>query len=136
MPTIESAEADEIWSFVQKKRTQRWLWHAIEHETGEELAYVFGRREDRVFEKLKNLLKPFNIGRFLTDDWGSYFRKLKPEEHVVGKRNTQMIERRHLTLRTRIKRLTRKSICFSKSEEMHDTVIGMFINREFFGVDI
>ncbi|MBJ6612109.1 MAG: IS1 family transposase, partial [Candidatus Thiothrix moscowensis] len=34
--------------------------------------------------------------------------------------------------RTRIKRLQRKTICFSKSVDMHDKVIGEFINREFF----
>ncbi|MFM8331390.1 MAG: IS1 family transposase, partial [Candidatus Methylumidiphilus sp.] len=44
-------------------------------------------------------------------------------------RNTQNIERKHLTLRTRIKRLARKTICFSKLETMHDIVIGPFINR-------
>ncbi|MBD2367916.1 transposase, partial [Leptolyngbya sp. FACHB-161] len=43
------------------------------------------------------------------------------------------IERKHLTLRTRIKRLARKTICFSKTEKMHDTVIGLFINRHEFG---
>ncbi|NLP26816.1 MAG: hypothetical protein GX365_05665, partial [Clostridiales bacterium] len=36
-------------------------------------------------------------------------------------------------LRTRIKRLTRKSICFSKSKEMHDIVIGLVINILEFG---
>lgn len=44
----------------------------------------------------------------------------------------QSIERKHLTLRSRIKRLTRKTIAFSKSQLMHDTVIGLFINRFFF----
>jgi hypothetical protein len=28
------AEADEMWSYVQRKTEQRWLWHAIEHRTG------------------------------------------------------------------------------------------------------
>jgi insertion element IS1 protein InsB len=54
----------------------------------------------------------------------------------VGKRNTQKIERKHLTLRTRIKRLARKTICFSKSVLMHDGVIGLFINRYEFGLTI
>ncbi len=48
----------------------------------------------------------------------------------------QTIERKHLTLRTRIKRLARKSICFSKSVQMHDLVIALFINRYEFQVDI
>jgi insertion element IS1 protein InsB len=44
--------------------------------------------------------------------------------------------RKHLTLRTRIKRLMRKTICFSKSIQMHDIVIGLFINRYEFGLRI
>jgi insertion element IS1 protein InsB len=95
---------------------------------------VFGDRGDAAFLKLKELLKPFGITRFFTDDWGAYERHLPAECHVVGKRNTQKIERKHLTLRTRIKRLARKTICFSKSEQMHDIVIGLFINRYEFGV--
>ena len=47
-----------------------------------------------------------------THAWGAYTRHLDPDEHQPGKRNTQQIERKHLTLRTRIKRLTRKTICF------------------------
>jgi insertion element IS1 protein InsB len=131
---IVSSEIDEMWSFVEKKGKQRWLWHAIDHATGVVLAYVFGDRGDAAFLKLKELLKPFGITRFFTDDWGAYERHLPAECHVVGKRNTQKIERKHLTLRTRIKRLARKTICFSKSEQMHDIVIGLFINRYEFGV--
>ena len=52
----------------------------------------------------------------------------------VGKRFTQRIERTNLTLRSRIKRLVRRTIGFSKSEEMHDKVIGTFIEREFYGL--
>ena len=129
----EEAELDEMWSFVGSKANQRWLWHAIDHHTGEVLAYVFGKRKDEVFKQLKTLLKPFGIRQFYTDDWGAYERHLDQEKHVIGKRNTQKIERKHLTLRTRIKRLARKTICFSKLEKMHDIVIGLFINRFEFG---
>jgi insertion element IS1 protein InsB len=53
-----SSELDEMWSFVQAKAHPRWLWHAIDHHTGKVLAYVFGRRKDTVFLKLKALLEP------------------------------------------------------------------------------
>jgi insertion element IS1 protein InsB len=46
---VESAEMDEMWSFVGKKSQQRWLWHAIDHISGIVLAYVCGTREDEVF---------------------------------------------------------------------------------------
>ena len=59
---------------------------------------------------------------------------LDADEHQAGKRNTQQIERKHLTLRTRIKRLVLKTICFSRSTQMHDIVIGLFVNRYEFGL--
>lgn len=127
------AEADEMWSFVGDKSQQRWLWHAIDHHSGEVLAYVLDAHGDEAFVKLKSLLEPFGIIQFYTDGWGAYERHLNPAEHTVGKRNTQRIERKHLTFRTRIKRLARKTICFSKSIVMHDVVIGLFINRFEFG---
>ncbi len=111
--TIEESELDEMWSFVGKKTNPRWLWHAIDRQTGQVLAYVFGRRTDEVFLQLKALLEPFRIQKYCTDGWGAYERHLPAELHEVGKRKTQRIERKHLRLRTRIKRLARKTICFS-----------------------
>jgi insertion element IS1 protein InsB len=130
------AEADEMWSFVKRKNNQRWLWHAIDHHSGKVLAYVFGRRQDEAFLKLKGLLEPFGIMKYYTDYWGAYTRHLDPDEHQAGKRNTPKIERKHLTLRARIKRLARKTICVSKSVQMHDIVIGLVVNRYEFGLQI
>lgn len=130
---IDEAEVDEMWAYVGNKKAQRWLWHAINHRTGTVLAYVFGRRKDEVFLQLKALLEPFGITRYYTDYLGAYQRHLDPEQHQPGKRNTQRIERKHLILRTRIKRLARKTICFSRSTQMHDIVIGLFVNRYDFG---
>lgn len=129
----DEAEVDEMGSFVGKKKAQRWLWHAIDHCTGQVLAYVLGPRQDQVFLKLKALLEPFKITRYHTDYWGAYTRHLGADEHHPGKRNTPQIERKHLPLRPRIKRLTRKTICFSKSTQMHDIVLGLFVNRYEFG---
>lgn len=130
---MQEAEMDEMWSFVGSKRHQRWLWHAIDHRSGTVLAYVLAKSEDVALRQLQQLLAPFSIGQVYTDSWGAYLRLLDQQHHTVGKANTQRIERKHLTLRTRIKRLARKTICFSRSEQMHDTVIGLFINRYEFG---
>src|SRR5204863_3219462 len=58
---VDTAEMDEMWSFVGSKSQQRWLWHAIDHHTGQILAYVFGTREDETFLQLKEILVPFGI---------------------------------------------------------------------------
>src|SRR2546422_3248877 len=125
-----------MWSFVGRKQEPQWLWEALDHQTGRIVAYVFGRREDQAFLALKALLAPSGIRRFYTDGWGAYQRHLAPHQHVVSKRATQQLERKHLTLRTRIKRLARRTICFSKSVQMHELVIGLFINRFEFGVPV
>jgi insertion element IS1 protein InsB len=133
---VEEAEVDEMWSFVGKKAQQRWLWHAIDHRAGVVLAYVLGTRQDEVFLQLKVLLAPFGIHHFYTDGADVYDRHLDAQQHTVGKTHTQKIERKHLTLRTRLKRLVRKTICFSKSVLLHDIVIGLFVNRYEFGLPL
>ena len=112
MRLAEEAEVDEMWSYVQRKKEPRWLWHAIDHRSGKVLAYVFGRRQDEVFLRLKAMLEPFGITRYYTDYWGAYIRHIDADKHQQGKRNTQKIERKHLTLRTRIKRLAARRSVF------------------------
>jgi insertion element IS1 protein InsB len=97
---------------------------------------VVGTRKDAVFLKPQALLAPFGITRYYTDKASVYQRHLPSEQHTVGKLTMQKIERKHLTLRTRLKRLARKTICFSKSIEMHDTVLGLFMNRYEFGLSV
>jgi insertion element IS1 protein InsB len=103
---------------------------------GRVVAYAFGRRDDQALLALKALLTPLGIRRFLTDGLGAYPRYLDPKLHFVGKRKTQQLERKHLTQRTQIKRLARMTICFSRSVQMHDLIIGLFINRFEFGLPI
>ena len=124
---------DELWRFVGAKKTERWLWHALDHRTGRVLAYVVGTRQEATFLKLKALLAPFGITRYYTDKAGVYRRHLPPAQHTVGKLTMQKIERKHLTLRTRLKRLARKTLCFSRSRVMHDLLIGLYMNRVEFG---
>jgi insertion element IS1 protein InsB len=124
---------DEMGSFVGAKTTERWLWQAIDHHTGRVLAYVIGTRKDAVFLKLQALLAPCGLTRYYTDKGGAYRRHLPPEQHPVGKLAMQKIERKHLTLRTRRKRLARKTLCFSRSYFMHDLVIGLYLNQVEFG---
>ncbi len=125
-------QADVQRSHVDSKKNQRWLWYAIDAVAGCILSSVFGRRQDVACEQPMDNLKAFNIRTYYTDGWASYPKYIPADKHVVGKKHTQKIENKNLTLRTRIKRLTRKTICFSKSETPHDTVIGLFINRYCF----
>ena len=122
-----------MWSFVGAKTTERRLWHAIDHHTGRVLAYVLGTRKDAEFLKLRALLAPFGITRYYTDKADVYRRYLPPAQHTVGKLSMQKIERKPLTLCTRLKRLARKTQGFSRSRFMHDLLIGLYMNYVEFG---
>ncbi len=125
-------EVDEQWSYVGNKKNQRWLWYAWEPRFKRIIAHVFGPRSANTLKKLLKLLTPYDFAYYCTDNLKTYATELPEKKHVIGKFFTQKIERQNLTLRTRLKRLTRRTICYSRSEELHDKVIGEFINREHY----
>lgn len=132
METELVCEMDEQWSYVGNKKQPRWLWYAWQPDFKKVLAYAFGSRTDKTLNTLLAHLRHFPLRLFCTDDWGAYERLIRCSKHIISKRYTQSIERPNLNFRTRIKRLQRKTICFSKSIEIHDKVIGEFIHRQFF----
>ena len=126
------AEADEFWSDVGNKSQQRWTWSARERETGIILAHQNGKRTDAMCEQLINKLRRFPIRSYSTDNWQSYAKYFPVTQHHIGKDQTWRIERTNLNFRTHLKRLHRKTICFSKDETLHDTVIGLYIERHHY----
>lgn len=84
----------------------------------------------------KALVEPFGLTRSCTDGWGAYERHVEAEPHTVGQATTQQSESKHLNLRTRLKRLVRRTIGFAKTERMHDGVRGLCINRDECGVSV
>ena len=77
-------------------------------------------------------LSVFGITRYYTDDRRSYRKCIPASKHIAGKADTWRTERKNLNFRTHIRRLNRKTICFSKNEKVHDNVIGLYINRYYF----
>ena len=130
---IYDTEWDEFWSFVGSKSNQRWTWYLIERQSGVIIAWQNGRRKDKVLQRLLDSVAHIPIKTCHTDDWAAYSR-LFPSRylHLIGKDNTWKIERKNLNFRTHIKRLNRKTICFSKNETIHDNVIGMYIEKHYF----
>lgn len=125
-------ELDEQWAFVGSKARQHWLWYEYNTRTGGVLACTFGARNDETCRELLALLTPFNIGLIISDNWISYAREIPKDKHLTGKIFTQRIERNNLTPRPRTKRLALKTICFSISIEIHEKVIGAFIEKYMF----
>jgi len=122
---------DEMWSRVYSKRTPCWLWHAINHENGDVVAFVLGDRSHEMLWKLLDYLAQANIeiAAVYSDDNHAYHDIIPNSVLQTGKRNTQKIERKHLTFRTRLKCLARKTICYSQSLHMHIIKFSILINH-------
>ncbi|MBD2800456.1 IS1 family transposase, partial [Xenorhabdus sp. M] len=95
------------------------------------IAHTFEARNKKTLKKRLKKPASFNIAFGCTDNFKAY-NLLPKSQHLVGKTFTQRIERENLTLRNRFKRLNRKTLGYSKSPEMHDKVIGTFIEREYY----
>jgi len=131
--SVLEVELAEMQSFVGGKEAARWLWHALDHHTGHIVAYAVGSRAYDGLLELKVLLVSSSVTHYYSDGWGAHRRHLPAEQHAVGRRDLQTIERQRLALRARRQRWRRQTPCFSRSIQMHDLVIGPFINRYEFG---
>ena len=118
-----------MWSFVGQKEHQAWLWYAFEPQSKRIVAWTVGERTDHSCRRLFKQLKRCRVLRFCTDEWKSYEKLIPWSQHWVGKRWTQDIERQNLNFRTHLKRLQRKTICFSRSDEMHEVMIKLYIDQ-------
>lgn len=125
----KSVELDEFWSYVGSKANQRWTWLGLTTSSRRIGAFVNGRRTDKNCQKLVAKYQNSHIEEFASDDWQSYQKYVPEEIHYIGKDKTQRIERTNLNFRVHLKRLTRKTIAFSKSDEMHDAVIKLYVHH-------
>ena len=93
-----------------------WLIYAYHRESGEIVAYVWGKRNMKTAEKLRKRLKRLEIGydRLGVDNWDSFLKAFEEEGKNAGKEHTVGIEGNNCRLRHRLRRVFRKTCCFSK----------------------
>ncbi|MDR0760264.1 MAG: hypothetical protein LBF74_09175 [Treponema sp.] len=85
----------EMWGFVGDKVHQCWLWWAIDHTTGEPLAFHFGTREYNKLVELVNTYEPRIIMANSEAEFESRFREFlaNADQIGVGKLETFMTNR-------------------------------------------
>ena len=126
----DEVEIDEFWSFVNKRMEQkRWCWYVLDRATRKILAFHIGKRNTGSCKKLIQKVNHLSIGRFYSDDYKAYSKVLPAEKHIIGKEHTTHIERLNRDFRTHLKRLTRRTVCHSRDDEMHYQIIKMYINH-------
>ena len=125
-------EADELWSFVEKRENKRWVWLVLERRTRQIIALQIGDRSQVSALALWAQVPPIINAQalVLTDCWDAYGLAIPPAQHVACEKQSgqvSLIERFNCTLRQRVSRLVRKSLSFSKSDWFHEEAIKYFI---------
>ena len=118
-----------MWSFVRKRENEIWIWLALEVNSRKILSYAVGDRSVYTFKKLWNGISD-KIKRkviFFTDRWDAY-NLIPYKQRIIRKGETNHIERLFLTLRNDNPRFMRKTIRFSKSLEMLQNSLKLWIH--------
>jgi insertion element IS1 protein InsB len=126
------AEADEMWSFVQKRANRQWIWLAMDATTRQIMAFHVGdRSRDSATELWAKIPLVYREqATFHTDQYDAYTGVIPVERHrAITKRarKTNHVERFNNTLRQRVSRLVRESLSFSKKLANHIGAIKYFI---------
>jgi len=108
-------ELDELCTFVSRKTFQIWVAYAITKDTKEVINFAIGRRTNYTLRRVTNTLIRSNATKVYTDKLPQYQALLPKSIHSVKRSGTNHIERKNLNLRTHLKRLSRRTICFSRS---------------------
>jgi insertion element IS1 protein InsB len=127
----EVLELDALWSFVGSKRHERWLWLALCRRTRQVVAYWIGdRSETGALQLWRRIPREYVRCASFSDRWQPCAYIFDRQRHqMVGKETDQTahIERWFNTLRPRLARFTRKTLAFSKRDELHEGLLRLFI---------
>lgn len=111
-------ELDEMCTYVGNKENRIWIVYALRRDTREVVSFKVGKRSNKTLRVVSDTLILSNAKRIHTDKLRNY-KSLIPEAiHRTKQYSTNHIERMNLTLRTQLKRLNRRTICFSRSLAM------------------
>ena len=110
-----SYEMDEIWTFIGNKNNVTWITYAIERKSKYIVGFVLGPKTKNNIQPLVNKLILSVPKHIYTDRLNIYPTLIPNTVHKRFQYCTNSIERKNLILRTHLKRLSRKTVCFSRS---------------------
>jgi len=131
-PSRSVLELDELWSFVLKRANKRWIWIALCRATRQVVAYFIGDRSEASCQQLwARIPVAYRQGHCYSDFWKAYQLVIPAEQHTAAGKETGWtahVERWNNILRQRLGRFVRKSLSFSKSDEMHELCLRLFLH--------
>ena len=122
-------EIDELCTFIVKKKSQCWLWLAVDSSFGKVLGFACGRRTIKTAKLLWQQIKHLPTMGDGTDMLKSYENFIPHAKHYASKTFTTQIESLNCRLRHYLARLHRKTLCYSKSKTMLEVSLKLLIHQ-------
>jgi IS1 family transposase len=108
-------EVDELWTYIGRKDNEHWVAYGLDKATGRVIDFVIGKRTKGTLKLLIDNLLNFQAKKIRTDNLTIYQRLIPAAIHQRGAYCINHIERKNLSIRTHLKRLSRRTICFNRS---------------------
>ncbi|HSZ71833.1 MAG TPA: IS1 family transposase [Cytophagaceae bacterium] len=108
-------EMDELCPDYRKNL---WVIYAIAKYSREVVDVAVGNRNNECIKPVVDKVLAFDPKRIYTDGYSGYPNLIGKDIHKPDRYLTNRIERMNLTLRTHLKRLCRKTICYTKRADM------------------
>ena len=119
-------EVDELCTFIGSKEKRIWIVCALERISKQIISFNIGRRTNQTLKAVIDTLQLSRAKKIFTDKFKSYKSLVQKETHKITRFATNSVERKFLTLRTHLKRLNRRTICFSRSTIMLKAILKIY----------
>lgn len=122
----QAYQLDELFTYVGNKNNRVCIAYSLNPTKGEVIDLVVGRRNKTNLKRIVSTLLLSGAKQIATDKLNIYKELVPKEVHSTKNRGINHIERRNLNLRTHLKRLNRRTICYSKSAAMLLAVVKIY----------
>lgn len=122
----QTYEVDELCTFIKQKTRRIWVVYALERKSREVVSFATGTRTNKTLNRVLSTLKLSEAYKIYTDGLKHYKSLIESAVHRVSRYGTNHIERKNLSLRTHLKRLGRKTICFTRSLVVLGAILSIY----------
>jgi insertion element IS1 protein InsB len=125
--TKQVYQLDEMRTYIGNKQNTKWIVYAINEKTKQVADINVGSRNKQTLKRVTDTLLLSKAKTIKTDGLDIYRTLIPKKIHRVKQHGINYIERMNLTLRMKLKRLVRKTLCFSRSKTMLESSLKLSV---------
>jgi insertion element IS1 protein InsB len=119
-------QIDELRTFYKSRNRLLWIVSVLRRDTGEVIDFAIGRRTLSTLKRVTDTALLAGAHKVYTDKLSLYKQVLPSSIHCNRQYGTNRVERKHLSMRTHLKRLSRRTICFSRSRLVLEACVRIY----------